>query len=479
MSVSVAKTWMRERGNLIPALDIYHQQAGEILASKTASRADLAGIIALDPGMSISLFNQVNRKMETSSRPKHETIHSALGLLGEDAIAEFINTHKTLTSLNTDRDMLQTYYQLASQGFHLMSQLVLFVELQSMQPLNEIRSAAILHNIGELAACLFDFDLYRDYKKCIDSSNLAPVAAKTTFGFNFNDLGKLLVEQWRLPDLIAESLNKSVKISRNARLIQLAANIAQQAESGWNHEPMKSAIEASASFLNHPPGLLEKQIKTCAIESARNFTIADVFPAAAGLILLPDVENQPTPEKTPPVSPSSSTQTDFQTRIKSLLKSPEASHSSIIKLLADGLYADLNLSRVAMMLISKDSSKITTRVNNGLSDGSPFHKLEIDTDNSGLFKSLMNKPQSLWVNPANYKRFDALLPERFKATSMCNNFFLMSLFVGNNSIGLVYCDRSADSNELDETVYSNFKSSTLLTSKALTYVARRDSKTTA
>ena len=280
-----------------------------------------------------------------------------------------------------------------------------------------------MHNIGELAACLFDFDLYRDYKKRLDSSSSAPVAAKSTFGFNFNDLGKLLVEQWRLPDLIAESLDKSVNISRNARLIQLAANLAQQAETGWSHEPIKSAIEVSASFLNHPPDLLEKQIKTCAVESARSFAITDVFPAAARLILLPDIENQPAPGKTPPPDLSSSTQSDFQTRIKSLLKSPEASHSSVIRLLADNLHTELKFSRVVLMLISKDRSKITARVNNELSADSPFHKLEINTDNSGLFKSLMDKPQALWVNAANYKRFDALLPERFKATCMCNNFF--------------------------------------------------------
>jgi len=91
----------------------------------------------------------------------------------------------------------------------------------------------------------------------------------------------------------------------------------------------------------------------------------------------------------------------------------------------------------------------------------------------------MNKPQALWVNSANYNRFDALLPERFKASCMCNNFFLMSLFVGNNSIGFVYCDRSTESNDLDEAVYESFKSGALLTSKALTYLARREIKTTA
>jgi HD-like signal output (HDOD) protein len=479
MSESEAKIWLRDHGGLIPALNIYHNQAQEILLSETASRADLAAIIALDPGMSISLFNQINRKMDAAKRPKHETVHSALGLLGEDAISEFITRHETLTAFNPSTEMHKTYHQLASQGFHLMTQLVRFVEIQGMQPLNEIRTAGLLHNVGELAVCLFDFDLYRDYNKNLDSIGSSGAAAKTTLGFNFNDLGKLLVGQWRLPYLVAESLDISANISRNARMIQLAANISQQAETSWHHDAMKSAVEVSASFLNQNPTSLEKVIKSSAIESARKFAVADVFPAAARLILLPDIVKQPTAEKTPQTSPVMPSQLSLQDRIKSLVNSPAASQSSLTKLLTDGLYDDLKFSRVAMILFSKDGSTLTTRLGNGLSEDSPFRKLKIETASSGLFKSLLSKPQALWVNPTNYKKFDTLLPGAFKATCMCDNFFLMSLFVGNKAIGFIYCDRSAATISLDESVYENFKSCALMTSKALTYVAQRGSKSTA
>ena len=242
---------------------------------------------------------------------------------------------------------------------------------------------------------------------------------------------------------------------------------------------MKSAIEVSASFLNQPAASLQNEIKSSAIESARKFAIADVFPPAARLILLPDVEYQSGNETTPQISPFGSTQLTLQERIKSLVKSPVASQSRIIKLLADGLYEDLKFSRVVMVLFSKDRSTLTTQLANGLTEDSSFHRLNMQTINSGLFKSLMSKPQALWINPANYKKFDTLLPGSFKVTCMCDNFFLMSLFVGNNPIGFVYCDRSTSENNLDETVYANFQSCTLISSKALAFVANRGSKTTA
>ncbi len=471
MSASEAKSWLRDKANLIPAIDIYHRQALDALHNDTTPLSDLADIIALDPGMSISLYNQINRRLGTS---KHETIHGALALLGEEAINDLITSHKTLEDFESCPELRQSYLQLASQGFHLMTQLVRLIEMQGMQAFKEIRSAAILHNVGELAACLFDFEHYRDYQNSIDSTSSHAAAAKSSFGFNFNDLGNLLAEQWRLPDLVGESLHKGANIGRNARLIQLAANISQQAELGWNHGSMKSAIELAASFLNQPPALLEIEIKSAAVESARQCVIADVFPAAARLILLPEVDTRPGSEKTLQAGPVRPTHPNLQDRIKTLLQSLSASQSGIINLLTDGLFDDLNFSRVVMVLISKDESGLTTRLSRGLSESSPFHQLKIELSNCGLFESLMNKPQALWVNSANYKKFDALLPEVFKAASCCDNFFLMSLFVGNKSIGFVYCDRSSKSNNLDNTVYSEFKSCALLTSKALTSIARRD-----
>jgi len=85
----------------------------------------------------------------------------------------------------------------------------------------------------------------------------------------------------------------------------------------------------------------------------------------------------------------------------------------------------------------------------------------------------------LWVNSANYKKYDSLLPGSFKATCMSDNFFLMSLFIGNNSIGFVYGDRSLSTDILDETAYASFKSCALMASRALTSVSQRDSKSTA
>jgi len=60
MLESAAKTWLAKPNKMIPALDILHRRALETLNDKTATFSDLAVIITLDPGMSISLYHQVN-----------------------------------------------------------------------------------------------------------------------------------------------------------------------------------------------------------------------------------------------------------------------------------------------------------------------------------------------------------------------------------------------------------------------------------
>ena len=113
-------------------------------------------------------------------------------------------------------------------------------------------------------------------------------------------------------------------------------------------------------------------------------------------------------------------------------------------------------------------------MSNDLGTGSPLLKLKMNVSQSGVIKNIITKPQSLWVKSANFKKYEPLLPGNFRASCQSENFFLMSLFIGKKPIGMIFCDSTK---KLDETMYQSFKSSLLLTGKALTYLAERPKKT--
>jgi len=469
---SAAKTWLAKHNRMIPALDTMHHRALATLNDKTATFSDLADIITLDPGMSISLYHQVNGKPGHAGQSNPTTVHDALGFLGDSAIVDLITQHKTLSEMHPNIEVHQAYHQLMSRDYHMLSLLEHIIAIQGVRSVREVQSAAILHNIGEICACLFDFDKYHHYQQKFHLMSSEANSAKPVFGFDFKELGSIAAEKMNLPELVGESLQVNAKSSPESHLIQLAADISHQAEEGWNHSAMTASLEVCATYLNQQHREFARQARLNSIIAARNFPIDDVFPAAARLILLPEIEKTDTkPTKTKIAQPAL---TVLKSEIRVLIKSPRANQAQIIELLVNSLQDGLHFSKVVMLLLSENRSSLFTYLSKGLMHDSPFHSLQIDIVHSGLFKSLLNKPQSIWVKPGSYKKYSPLLPDSFKEACYSENFFLMSLFVGIKPVGLVYCDHSKALNKLNDQVFTEFKFCVSFAGKALTFVARRD-----
>lgn len=464
MTEQAAQSWLSSHRNSIPAVEIFHRQALATLEDHNKTVHDLAEIVALDPGMSISLFQQVNAKLQQRGKDAVESAHAALILLGDSAIADFIMQHQVLDATHPDPAERQSYLQLISRTYHLQAQLEGFIDFQGISVVNEVLSAALLHNIGEFLACLFDYKQYQQYQIKYRILGSDANSAKPVFGFDFHELGRLYAKHMHLPPLVAESLEENSSTGRKARLIQLAADISHQAEVGWYHSAMKATAEVCASFLNQSLDNFEKHLHQTAIESARAFPLHDVLPAAARLIMLPDVEP---PVLNPDRGPG------VKQRINKLLNAAETTQVDFIDFLMTFLHEDLNMSRVALLLLTPDKSKLGTRAAKGIDPASPINTLVIDMNKSGLLKQLLSKPQGLWLKPDNYPNFEAALPANFKSSFLHENFFLMSLFISGNPTGIVFCDRALAVNKLDPGSYQKFKSIIHHVSIALTQLAER------
>ena len=57
MTEQAARSWLSSHHEIVPALEIFHRQALETLEDHTKTIRDLADIISLDPGMSVSLYH--------------------------------------------------------------------------------------------------------------------------------------------------------------------------------------------------------------------------------------------------------------------------------------------------------------------------------------------------------------------------------------------------------------------------------------
>ena len=475
MSEESARTWLSSHHDVIPALEINHRRALETLENHTRSLRDLAEVIVLDPGLSISLYHEVNSKLHGASRQKVESVHSALTLLGDGAIADLVMQHQVLDQTHPDARRRQSYHQLISRSYHMLAQLDSFVSIQGIRAINEIRSAAVLHNIGEYCACLFDHERYQRYQEKFRQSGSDANSAKAIYSFDFHELGRVYAEKSYLPSLVTESLDENIPAGRKARLIQLAADVSHQAEIGWEHSSMRATEEVCAAYLNQSLDGFEKHLQQVAIECARSNPFADVLPAATRLIMLPDREPPPktAPRLAVKIDPDAK---EFESRIRALLATRQPTQAQLLDLLLAHLNHDLHLTRVALMLLSRDGKKIGTRAGKGIDQHSPIRTLVVDLGRASMLKTLLSKPQAVWVQSENYNQYEAALPVKFKAAFLHENFYLMSLFIDKRPMGLIYADRSLGVNPLDKVTYIKFKSAIMLTSKALAYLAKLKQK---
>ena len=402
-------------------------------------------------------------------------MQAALSLLSDSAIADLVMQHKVLHETHADALRRQAYHQLVSRSYHLLAQLDYFISLQGISAVNEIHSAALLHNVGEFCACLFDYQHYQQYQAKFLANGIDANSSKAVFSFDFHELGRIYAEKSYLPELVTESLDENIPKGRKARLIQLAADVSHQAEVGWYHASMQATEQVCAAYLNQSLEDFDKHLQQVAIDAARSCPFSDVLPAAFRLIMLPDRPKQ----KQPTVEPECKPRPDgyeFDNRIKALLQTPRPTQAQLLDLLLNHLHDELHLSRAVLMLLSPDKTKLGTRAGKGIDEHSPIRTLVIDIGRENLLKTLLVKPQSIWVDSDNYAKLEAALPARFKTGFVHENFFLMSLHVAGKAMGMVFCDRAHAVTKLDKITYVKFKSAIAATSKALTILARQKQK---
>jgi HD-like signal output (HDOD) protein len=471
MSERAARTWLSAHHSVIPALETHHRLALQTLEDHSKTVGDLAAVIALDPGMSISLYHEVNSRLQHSNK-RAESVQGALSLLSDSAIADLVMQHQVLHETHPDALRRQAYHQLVSRSYHLLAQLDYFISLQGIGAINEIRSAALLHNIGEFCACLFDYERYQQYQAEFLVNGIDANSSKTVFSFDFHELGRIYAEKSYLPALVTESLDENIPKGRKARLIQLAADVSHQAEVGWYHSSMQAIEQVCAAYLNQSLEDFDKHLQQVAIGAARSCPFSDVLPAAVRLIMLPDLTKQAqSVDETKPKAASDGH--EFDNRVKALLQTSRPTQAQLLDLLLNHLHNELHLSRVVLMLLSPDKTQLGTRAGKGIDEHSPIRTLVIDISRKNLLNTLLLKPQSLWIDSGSYPKFEAALPNRFKAAFLHENFFLMSLHVAGKAVGMVFCDRAQAVTELDKITYVKFKSAIALTSKALTALPRQ------
>ncbi len=482
MSLQQANKWLDTHSLTIPALAAHKQAIDELLEQEQLSH-ELVPLAAHDTGLLLNILSAVNeRRGAGSGRDIVESPQAAIALLGEKVSHEIFKNAPVAEKQLTNPEQLFAFLQIINRSYHNEIQATSWAIENGHKQIDQIKVMALLAYSGELLCCLYDFDTYLQY--LVSGANSQ--AALQAFGFQFPHLTEALCQRLNLPDLLTRSLPHSNDPGVRAQLLRFTARLCDVCESGWYNDSMLAVFTEFAEFLDQPVDQVMARTHQFSITSARQSPIENAWQPAARLILISDQHRQPLSRQQQQIesktdatasvhsddNPKTSTPDVFE-RIKKMVKQADVSQSDILNACLKGLFEDIELSKVSLMLLSKDKQTLQNRMVIGIDQQSPFRRYKIALQQSGLLKLLMQKPQAIWINPNNIKKYQQLIPQSLQASIMTHDFLAMSLFIGNQPIGLVYADRSNTPQTLDPATFTRFKQLISLTSKALTLLSKR------
>jgi HD-like signal output (HDOD) protein len=473
MAIEKAQLWMQKHSHVIPALAIHHNEIIELLENEHQAH-NLVQLAIRDPGLSLELLIKVNSsRKSTTDRDPIESPQSAISLLGEQATRRMFENAPVAEKQLQKPNQFLLFQQIINRSFHNEEQTEKWAQMAGYTQIEPIKLAGLLAYTGELLCCTYDFDNYQKYFSLEHNEN----NEEKVFGFKFDELTLSIAKKFNLPSLMLRAIPIQDDTGQRAQLIKFLSLICKYCQDNWYSDRMLETQQKFAEYLRLPLDKVVREIHQNSVQAARNTLLKDSWHAAARLILMPDIKK---PESTLKAEQESNADSNplsgyeaILNEIKALLKNPKTGQSQILNSCMHGLHNNLGLTRVSLLLISKDRETLQSRMNIGLNPESPLKHFKIATSKAGLLKALLSKPQAIWINTSTFAKYHKMIPQSFLASTMTNNFFAMSLFINNKAIGLIYADRDNSTETLNKELFEQFKHTVVTSSKALTLLSKK------
>lgn len=444
-------------------------QVRDLLQKSSVNHSRLSEVISRDPGFSLHVMRQINNLPNPPKEPITK-ISLAIPLLGMDAIEE---ASRTLPALEGKlkgpprRGLIDCYSRAAHAALYAHS----IAELRRWQEADSLYTAALLHNIGEMALWSGATDKMRAIYTRMTQEIPHEHAAQEILGVTLEELSIQLSLQWKLPDLIRDSQGLSNSYLPKPLAVMLASALARESSLGWQRAKMDDDIELLAEFLEISHEEAVAYLHRLATEAARDLYRLPLPLPAFHLIpggLAPqksrtaDVTESAEAKQAPQTQAESTPvpQANQVERVVSQATKPKKRVNPLQELLNGALqqmHQELGLSRTMFAMLNPDKSELRARFVVESAKQLSLKGFVLNITKPNLFKILMNKPQAVSLNKENAEKYLPMIPQSALEQINSSGFVSMSVFIKGKPVGLFYADNGISGPGVTCSQYDNFK----------------------
>jgi len=459
--------WVQKLGESgMPVFAHTARDISHISDSRDSSAAELARVVLQDAAMTAKLLRVANSPAFNPMGKSISTVSRAVVVLGFQEVRAICLSIAVVESMLKGKQKEHVIEEMA-RSFHAAVQARSFAKKRKDKSPEEVFIASLLYHLGDMAFWAFAGESAEQLDSALRTrTGQAPDSVqREVLGFVFRDLTLGLSKEWKLGELLEQSLQGKTDKNPRAGNVALGYEMAIAAEKGWKSPEVNQLVERIAENLYLPVEQVSKMIKANAEEAADTATFYGAVKASS-LIPVPgnksetaEGEDVPTEEAVQAfIEPDPMLQLQILRELSALMES-KPDFNSVLEMVLEGMYRGIGMDRTLFALRSPDNRFLMGRYALGTDNEILRGKFQFETvaGKPNLFSRVVDTRQAIWLSESNRADLRALITEQVTEVTCGAEFYVTPIEVHNKVIGLFYADRQPSGRALDEEGFNSFR----------------------
>ncbi|MEJ2687737.1 MAG: HDOD domain-containing protein [Gammaproteobacteria bacterium] len=451
----------------LPAFAHTAHQISGVVADRDSSAAELARVVLQDTAMTAKLLRIANSPLYAQTGRGVSTVSRAVIMLGFEAVRGICLSIAVVESLVAGKRKEQLAREMAL-AFHAAVQARTFAVLRKDHAPEEVYIATLLYNLGEMAFWTHAEGQGDELQAVLYSlhGGARAEAEQQVLGFKLRELTAGLGREWKLGSLLIHALEDRKDADPRVSNVVLGQEVAQVAMQGWKSAEMKRLLGRVAETLYLPLDKVTNLVESNAAEAAKTASFYGAGEAGR-LIPLPARYNatavdKAEPPAADPIPAFPEADPMLQLRILRELSSlidERPDLNLLLEMVLEGIHRGVGMDRTLFALRTPNRKYLKARYALGWQKDRLQQRFvfELDPLKANVFSHMVEVSGALWVPPEPDRNIKGLLTPEVVELTAGAPFFVMSIDVGGQPIGLFYADRQPSARPLDDDSYTSFK----------------------
>lgn len=421
--------------------------------------AELAQYILRDSSMTARVLRLANSVYYNPGGQPVNTISRAIVFLGFNVVRSMAITIAILEPLLKGVQHERVLEEMA-RSFHAAVQAKALSQARGNEDAEAVFVAALLNRLGNMAFWCFPYGKAKEmdnaYRNCAEPEQ----AELDVLGFALSQLTLALNKEWKLSELLDESLTGQNGDDPQNLDLQEANELIMAVEEGWGSIHTQQLIEQIAKRRNLPKAEVEAMLQNNAYEAAKT-AIEYGAEAATRFIPLPQLGDHDDEQLSNIVDnthkPDITLQISILRELTTMLHE-KVELNAVLGTIMEGIYRALGMERTIIAFVMGNEQILQAKyvLGDEKEKLKQCFQFPVAATEKNLFAYLLKDRRPIWLNPKNRGEYEDYLSNEIKQCLGVLDFFAMPIWVGNKGKGIIYADCKLSGRQLNTEEFQSF-----------------------